>query len=428
MRRLLLFLVLVSFCFSTYHDPPISAVTFHNILKDLSDSFDESIAENDSIYFRWYWKKLDINASMGIAGLSLLIDNSTAAGKDVRVIVEEGGMMEHLLRKGSMSLRCDDEFYRNYGDSNDECDFDGDGCTEYEESTDIFYTIEINFTFRNVSEIARADETNENILGVLFKSALTNKVSIPENIEKAMANSSGNENLTVIFNGTATFVYAIDNRSSGGTHCISNKGVVYKTLYFSDNKTYPVQGRSILLFTVAPVLNEQWFRNNHFDNIVLSQNRIYKAGIYRNGGKQINFTLYEFNITEDSFGLQRIESIPVDDSEYVGEINATPVYLDNETHTYGFLYQFNYSYDGMGENELELVVNDFFGGNKSIKQKIISKQLSYGGNKTETGDEYDPATTRRSVKFGTDEIRLVEIGVGMLGLVLIILLIYKIKE
>jgi hypothetical protein len=422
MRYFLLFLVLLSFCFSAYQSPPVNSVTLYNVLKadELSDSFNESIAENDSIHLRWYGKNLAINASMRIAGLTLIVDNSTTAGENVRVIIEEGGRMDHLIQKGSTSLRCDDDFYP-------ECDFDGDGCAEYEVSTDIFYTIEINFTFRNVSEVVRADETNENILGVLFKKAITNKVSIPDNIEETMADSSGDENLTVVFNGTATFVYAIDNRSSGGTHCISNKGVVYKTLYFSDNKTYPVQGRNQLLFTVAPVLNEQWFRNNHFDNMVLSQNRIYKAEIYRDDEKQVNFTLYEFNITEDSFGLQSIESMVINDSEYVGKTNATPVYLDNETHTYSFLYLFDYSYEGMGENELELVVYDFFGGNKSIKQRIFSKQLSYEGSKTETGEVYDPETTRKSAKFGMDEIRLLEIGVGMVGIVVIILLIYRIR-
>ncbi len=428
MRCLLFFLVLVSFCFS-YADPPVDDVTSHNILRagDLDGHLNKTVAENGSIYFRWYGKKLWFNASMQIAGVSLLIDNSTAGGKNVRVIVEEGAEMQHLLRKGSMSLKCDDDFYSSHGDD-PECDFDGDGCTEYEISTDVVYTIEMNFTFRNQSETARADETNENILGVLFKKALTNMVTIPDSIDDAMADSSGNDNLTVVFNGTATFVYVIDNRSSGGTYCVSNKGVYYETIHFGDTETYNVYGKNNLIFTIAPVLNEQWFRNNRFDNIVLSQNQIYKAEVFLNDEKQKNFTLYEFNITEDSFGLQGIYSISLNDSGFVGDTDATPAFLENETHSYGHLYRFDYGYEGIGENKLELVVYDFLGENETIEQKILSRQLSYSGNKTETGEEYDPETTRRSAGFRMDEIRLLEIGVGMLGLIVIVLLIYRIRR
>ncbi len=429
MRLLLFFLLLANFCFSLYQDPPVSEVTSHNVLRadELADSFNQTIAENDSIYISWYGKPLAVNASMEIAGLTLLVDNATTAGENVRVIIAHGGRMDHILRKGSMSLRCDKAFFQSYGD-HPECDFDGDGCSEYEDSAEIFYTMEINFTLGNASEVGKADETSVNILGNLFKNALTNRVSFPDGIEDAVADSSGNENLEMMFNGTATFVYVIDNRYSGGLSCISSKQVVSRTLYFSDNASYPAEGENKFIFTTSPLLNEQWFRNNRFDNLVLSQSRIYKAEVFLNGEKEKNFTLYEFNVTEESFGLQGIVSLPVDNSSFAGRINATPVWLEEETHTYGFIYQFEYGYgEDMGENELRLDVHDVFGREESAEQKILSRQLSFAGNMTETGEEYDPSTTRRSAAFEMDELRLLELGIGMIGLLVVLLLIYRIR-
>jgi|GEM_PF-994833 len=429
MRLLLFFLLLSQFCFPLYQNPPVSEVTSHNMLRadELADSFEPGAAENGSLRISWYGRPLALNASMEIAGLTLLVDNATTSGENVRVIVQHGGRMDHLLQKGSTSLRCDKAFFQSYGDHPD-CDFDGDGCTEYEESADIFYTMDVNFSIGGVSEIENADETSINILGSLFKKALTNRVSFPDGIEDAVADSPGTENLSLALNGTATFVYVIDNRYSGGASCISAKQVVFSTLYFSDSAAYHAEGENKLVFTESPLLNEQWFRNNRFDNLVLSQSRIYRGEVFLNGEKEANFTLYEFNITEDDSGLQSIVSIPADDSMFIGNINATPTWLEEERHTYGFLYGFDYGYgEDLGENDLRLDIHDVFGREESAEQNILSRQLSFAGNKTETGGEYDPLTTRKSAGFGMDELRLLELGIGMIGLIVLLLLIYRIR-
>ncbi|NYZ76802.1 hypothetical protein H0O02_00635 [Candidatus Micrarchaeota archaeon] len=429
MKRLLLLLVFVSLAFSIYDDPPLSAVNAQNRLRatELSDSFNEEEAQVGSIPIDWYERSLAINASMKIAGMTLLIDNATSAGQGAGVIVEKGGRMGHPAQRSGVGI-CDKAFFGHYGDSS-ECDFDGDGCAEYEYSGDIFYDIDIIFVFGGMNETASAREESVGVFGQLFDNALANTVSVPDGMDKAMENSSGMENLTVILNGTATFVYGVDDRVPAGMSCISRYGVVSQSMHFTENATYPVEGKNKLLFTTAPLLNEQWFRNNRFDNIVLSQSRIYEAGIYRNGELAGNFTLYSFNITTNEFGLSEIVSIPMNDSgNFIGVVNVTPVQLQESSNAHAFLYKFSYGYEGMGRNELTLAVKDFFGGGQNITQNITSRQLSYDSNRTETGSAYDAATARTSASFSIGSLRLIEIGLGMLGVLIMLLLIYQIKR
>lgn len=431
MKKLIIFLVLFCISFSVYYDPPIETVISQNGIyaSGLMDSFNGSASKTDSIYFGWYGRSVGFNSSMRIAGFTLLVDDSVGAGENSRVVIEKGEDMQHILMKYSDTIYCDRHHFETYGDEA-LCDFDGDGCSEYEYSADVFYTMHVTFIFRDLVEIAAAPEETVGVFGVTFENALTNTVTIPDAIEKAMVNASGNENLTVIFNGTATVVYGIDNRTSGGPSCISRYSVASKSINFGEEKNYPVEGKHKLVFTTSPLLNEQWFRSNRFDNLVLSQSRIYKAKILMDGELEEEFSLYVFNITENSFGLKEIVSIPYNDSSnFVGVVDVNPYQLDESNQTYAFLYEFNYSYEGMlGEKELRLDIKDFYGNEKTTTQEITSRQLSYDSNKTETRSVYDPETTRKSASYGTESLKLVEIGLGMVGVILIVLLMYHARK
>jgi len=430
MKRLVFFLVFVSVSFSLYYTPPLANVSSQNgiVADELKDSFNPEHAKMERIYPGW-GKNLSVNASMALAGLTLLIDNATTSGESVRVIVEEGAEMGHILRKHSSTLYCDKNFFDTYGDTLTDCDFDGDGCSEYEEETEIIPRVIITFIFRDINETVEPPTEQVCHYAVCFKKSSTNTVQIPETIEAAMENSSGNETLTVILNGSTTFMYVLDNRTPGGLSCISRPDVVSKTIEFIENRTYLVEGKNKLIFTDAPILNEQWFRNNRFDNVVVSQSRLYKASIFMNTEKEMEFALFAFNMTNNSFGVYEIKSVPINDStNFVGIVNITPVILDESTQTYAFLYQFNFSYEGLGENSLELNIKDFFGREDSVSQEILSRQLSYNSNKTELGDVFDPETTRRSVYVPMDTLQVVEIGLGMLGILIILLLAYQTKR
>lgn len=424
MKKIILLLILVSLSFSAvyeYDDPPLATVSSQNGITagGLSDSLDAEHSKIDSLYLSWYGRSLWFNSSMSIAGLTLLVDNATAAGENTRVVIGKGGNIDHLQRKWTDGI-CNKAYFDAHGDDSN-CDFDSDGCAEYEYSSDIFYTINITFRFGNLSEtVAAADET-VGVFGERFDNALTNTVSIPSAIENAMGNSSGNENLTLIFNGTATAVYGIDNRAPGGMGCISNNfGTFWKTISFGENRTYPVEGRHTLIFTIAPVLNEQWFRNNNFNNAVLSQSRIYRAKILMDGEIEKEFVLYGFNITENEYGLKEIISIENESAPFAGVVDVNPYVLDESNQSYAFLYLFNYSYEGLGENRLEIYTESIFGMEKGVNQTILSRQLSHNGNITETGSAYEFETTRKSSGFKTESLTLVRVGIGMLGVFIIV--------
>lgn len=425
----LLFLVSVSFCTGyEYENPPLDSVNSQNgiIADGLADSFNEEFAKNDSVYIKWYGKSLGFNSSMRIAGLTLLIDNSTTAGENVRVVIEKGAEIDHPLKKYSSGI-CDKAYFESHGDVS-ECDFDSDGCSEYEYSSDIFYTMEITFSFRGVNETVKVPEETIGVFGENFENALANTVSIPAGIEELMGNSSGDENLTVFLNGTATAVYGLDNRTSGGMGCISRFGTASITLDFQGNASYRVEGNHTLVFTVSPVLNEQWYRNNKFDSVVLSQSRIYKASVFRDGELEGEFVLYGFNITENDFGLKEVMSVENDSAPFMGIYDVNPYVIDESNQSYAYVYQFNYSYEGLGGSELRLDVKDIYGNELNITETILSRQISYNGTGTETGSAYDFETTRKSASFETDSLTLIRVGLGMLGIFAIVFFAFQAKR
>jgi len=427
MKKLLLLLAFLSFSSALYDDPPLASVATSNratASSILFNHFNESIAKSVSIHA--VGNIIYSNASMRIAGLTLVVDNATSPGLNTGVIIEKGGVTGHLMQKSGIG-RCDRTFFERYGD-NAECDFDNDGCSEYENSTDIFYTINVTFFFRDSSTTEKVNEETVRIFDKTFGNAVTNVISIPALIEQVMENSSGIENLSVVLNGTATAVYDIVDRENAGVGCIDSHTVVFDSMGFSDMAIYRVEGKNKFFFLSAPILNEQWFRNNQFDNVVLSQSRMYKVEIVKNDEKVKNFTLYRFNTTTNGFGLLEIVSVPAEDiSTFIGTVNITPSHLDSDNHTYAFLYRFNYSYDGIGDNILALLVKDVFGRSENYTQKIKSRQLSYDSNKTETGNDYNAATTRKSASLSIENLRMLEIGFGMLG-VLVILIAYRTRK
>ena len=427
MKKLLLLLAFLSFTYALYDDPPLASVTASNrayASSFLSNHFNESVAKSTSIHA--LGNIIYSNASMRIAGLTLVVDNATSPGLNTGVIIEKGGTLGHLMQKSGVG-RCDRAFFERYGD-NAECDFDNDGCSEYENSADIFYTINVTFFFRDSSKTERANEETVRVFDKTFSNALTNVISTPTLIERVMENSSGIENLTVVFNGTATPVYDIVDRENAGVGCIDRHVVLFDSMAFGDMAIYRVEGKNKLFFLSAPILNEQWFRNNKFDSVVLSESRIYKAEIIKNDEVTKNFTLYRFNTTTNGFGLLEIVSVPAEDlSAFVGVVNITPSPLESNNQTYAFLYRFNYSYGGIGDHVLALSVKDVFGMEGNYTQKIKSRQLSYDSNKTETGNDYNEGTTRKSASFSIENLRMLEIGFGMLG-ALIILIAYRIRK
>jgi len=415
MKKLLILLFFFSLINSIYPDPPMENITIWNNGRgiELNNLFYVNFSNGSSFDLPWY-HLMYINGSMAVAGINPMIDNTTTYGNSTKVIVGKGHIEDHLIGKDSHTL-CDNS--RSPMDSL--CDFDYDGCAETEKEFHIFTVIGVNFTFRDITEYVEEVEI-EHVLGNPYEHSPTNMIRLPENISKAIEGGSGKEVLDVKLRGNMTFVYVINDRSKSGIDCTNNYQIVEKTLNFSDNFSCFASGGESIFFIESPATNEQWFKSNKINIILISQIPVYKSKFFQNEEEVSDTHMYNFNITENYFGVKTIESIPEDIEYFIGEINATAAPLGNK-NGFSYLYRFSHNYEKkIGENEFNLFIVDFFGRNTSIKQKIYSRQLSQG-DKTETGSEAEWETTRKSIVYENQESEFVEIIFGMLGILVIIL-------
>jgi hypothetical protein len=405
--RLLLILLLIPFVFAT---PPVDDVMdFNNATApDLEGYYNSSFAENASLelVFGPRTRDLTVSVFVDIAGMNLLVDNMTHPTSGLALITARGYKMEHLVAiasEGYPDFICDLDWFQGGAGFAWRCDFDNDFCTEYENSTSMDYDATVNFTFRNISE------------SVPFSS---NVVDVPASVLDAMRDSTGAENLSISIEGNATFTYVINNRSYDGLDCFSVYFTRIAEVPFSVNASFPVAGENKLFFLRAPVLREQWFRNNHFDTIVLSQSPLYHAEIFLDGNTSKDITIREFHNDTDDYGLMRLYSNMTDSSSWSESRNLTmPTPLQQEDHGFAFIYEFNHSYDGIGRHALSLMVEDSFLGSGRYDDVLISRALSHGGTLTEESKPVDD-NARRSAVFQKQEITLVEIGLGFVALII----------
>jgi hypothetical protein len=313
--------------------------------------------------------------------------------------------MDHMVAlpsDGYTDFVCDLDWFIGGGQYAWRCDFDNDYCAEYENNTYMDYNASVNFTFRNASESVDFD---------------SNVVEVPEAVLDVMRDSSGAENLSITIEGNATFTYVINNRSYDGLDCFNVFFTKAVQVPFSVNASFPVGGERKLFFLRAPILREQWFRNNHFDTVVLSQSPLHHAEISLDGNTSRDITLREFHNETDDYGLMRIYS-NLTDGPFGEYRNLTrPTALQQDDHSFAFIYEFNHSYDGIGRHRLSLDVEDNFLGRGNYFDVLTSRALTHSGTTTEEGKPADD-DARRSAAFQKQEITLVEVGLGFVALII----------
>ncbi len=412
--RLFFLLLLPSLVFGQYAEPPISDVVGNNTLlvPSLEGYYNASAANNSTVQITFgdYSTDVPVSASLEIAGLSILVDNMTYPMEGLSLIVAWGYRQGHIVSlpvEGSEAFFCDYDWFQGGMQYAWMCDFDGDSCAEFENRTFVVYDVDATFTFRNVSESVPIDST---------------LVPLPSSVLEAMEDSSGSEMLNVSLEGEVIFIYEINDRGFGFGDCSSNYSNVSGSIPFSVNRSFVVGGVHKLFFLRSPVLREQWFRNNHFNVVVLSQAPLYRADIFLNGNLSRNFTIREFNITSNPYGLQEIVSNKTNESGHLeGKTNGTtPVQLQHENHSFSYTYEFNHSYIGLGMNNLSLAVEDNFLGPGRYDERLLSRMLSYNGTATETGAPFDEGLSRKSSGFRKDEMATLTISLGLVAFVLLL--------
>jgi hypothetical protein len=413
--RLIMLLLLTSVVFGQYTEPPLDDVAGNNTAAaaGLEGYYNASTAKNSTLHISFgpRARDLELSASLDIAGLSVLVDNMTSPVEGLSLLVARGYIQDHIIAipsDGYLDFICDREWFYSGAQYAPRCDLDDDSCAEFENRTFVFYDVNVTFSFRNVSETVPLDST---------------LIPVPSSVMDEMRDSSGSEYLNVSVEGDVVFIYEINDRGFSLGDCSSHYYNVSQAIPFSLNRSFPVAGEHKLFFLSEPVLREQWFRNNRFNMVVLSQSPLYKAEVYLNGNKTKDIVLRNFSIVSDHYGLLRIESNSTNASGFFeGKTNGTaPVPLEEENHNYSHVYQFNHSYSGLGFNNLSLEVTDSFLGSSRYDERILSRMLSYNGSRTETGLPVSETYARGSSPFTKDEISSFDLSLGLIGLVFILI-------
>ncbi len=265
--------------------------------------------------------------------------------------------------------------------------------------------------------------------------------TIPSAVTSALSATNGSDNLSITAGGTIILTYDIDKNTvvcteSTGCTCEYDyiaSGLKNLTLSCGSTINYAVEGGEPLFFLERPLLREQWYKNNLFDNAVLSKQRFYKGGISLNGTSVGNFSLRAFNISTDSFGFQKIVSVPLivfaNVSVFEGNIGAVPIQLNSDNGSFAYSYEVNLTapYSGIGLNNLSLVLVDDFGFSFETEKQILSRTLTFDGNKSEDGGAITGNTTnyRKSSAFLFDNFNIGILSIGAVGVAVFVLLMKR---
>lgn len=414
MRQWLLLLLAMALANAQLSSPPIADVMQANahLGPALENGYNRSIATSSTVPIPFYSNPVSVSGSVDIVGMSLMLDNATYPADGLAVLVARGTSQGHLWAlpdPGSGDFICNySSLYGPGGTLRQDiawrCDFDHDSCAEYESSTQVVYAGTAAFTFRNSTYSAPFSST---------------VVAVPREALDAMKDSSGAEQLNVNIVGTIHFIYYINDRT--GSSCADNYYYATRNLSFHTSRNFTVFGANKLYFLRAPVLREQWFRDNRFDTILLSQSPLYHAEILLNGNRTRDMPLRTFDVSTSPRGIEEITSSLASPDGWSEVVNlTTPVPLDAAGNSFSYIYAFNYSYEGLGQNALSLVVDDSFLGSSRYDEALTSRMLSYNGASTENGSPASSTPSRPSAAFSEDYMSSFELVLGLLALLFIL--------
>lgn len=407
--------------FPQYAQPPVADTHSYNILAatGMEDHYDEEAPVGTTVFITFgnYTQQVRANASVQIAGASVVVDGAICPRHDLSIITARGSKMGALISlpsQGYPNFACNRTWFEHMtNETSWRCDFDHDDCAEFVNRSFVDYgRVNVTFLFRNLSVSEDFDH---------------NVVEVPDGILDAMRNSSGAENLTVFIQGDLLFVYEINNRSSDDCGTNSYR-YVNATAELNINRSIPVYGTNVLFFLRSPVLREQWARNNRFDVVVLSQSPLYHADIFLNRDLSRNITLRGFAVEDNEQGLREIVSdysnlsnvsSPAGWSEHTNA-SVTPIPLEAAGNPFAYAYEFNYSYSGVGQNMLALAVNTSCAGSARYEDVLLSRMLSYNGVLMENGRPFDASVARPSMAPQEEVLMRIDIGLGLVALVLIL--------
>lgn len=335
------FLLAVSFA---YTDPPISEVMGHNFdssfLESLANNVPEGVVLDPEHYPGHEFDPVYFNATL--IGVFPSVEDRVPA---------DAGIYQILWMWG--------EEYNNTVHYDSINDSDGDT------HTDVYLTMdEIQYSFKikvdNETVIWRfPDEPPSDI--AYFNLSLS-----PEQMEKYNAT----ERMEVLLEYSATYVYKTVGSSGDELQVIVEEGGHTELYYYVENG-------NVTFFTVRPVLGEQWYRNNHFDNLVFSKKRFYKSELYLDGNLVGSARILNFSIYTGAGGAwfinSSVEEVYGNSTLYEYGMVYTPIPMIADNESFRYLYEENYSYSGIGRHNLTLVLTDDFLHTYEYNRTLLSR-------------------------------------------------------
>jgi hypothetical protein len=401
--------LLISISFSFFDDFSLSNLSNANAMISLSDMYNPNISQNSSVLvaFGRTSRELYVSTSLDLAGFSTMYENSIYPTEDLSVFFASGSVFSPLTSissSGYPDFNCNTSFLGDYAWR---CDFDSDDCVEYINNTFTEHNLTTNISFHNYSILAPFNST----------------MLLPDELIDLMKNSSGSDNLTIHIYGQTSAGYTINDRSMGND-CSNNYKNYSANFTIDQNYSIPVLGTHSMFFLVAPVLNEQWFRNNRFDVVVLSQAPLSKAGYYFDNSSVSKLTIRHFDFEQNTYGITYLVSDHSDlnTSNYSESVNYTkPTPISRENQSYSYIYRFNYSYLGLGNHNLSFYVFDPFKRETSyFNQTLTSRMLSYDNAYMENRMDLDKNLSRPSNQYTIWSIQNVSFVLGGISIIILI--------
>lgn len=430
------FLCLLSISFSVYSDPPISDVLNHNnaAASNLQGFYDNSspISASFTIPFKNNPKQMSANASLDILGMNLMEDGAACPADGLTLLLASGISVEPLTAipsGGYPDFICDAQWFQYMNDETSwRCDFDNDYCAEYVNQIGSYDDFNVTFIMGNFSESVESSSV---------------AVTVPDATLEAMRESSGLDNLTVLVQGNITIAYQINDRTFGYGDCASNLTTILTSVPVDATSSFPVHGTDKIFFVRSPLLDEQWYKDSRFDVALLSQCPIYSAWITLDGNRSVNFTLRNFDMSENNFGLEQIDSEPINDSsnisvdpfapvssmggkigwnESILDSSVSPYPLEEKNGSFAYSYTFDFGYSkGPGTHNLMISVVDNCGNIGNRSETILDRMISAGNTTMENGLPINSSIARPSAAFKEDSlISSAEVALGLVSFILLL--------
>lgn len=205
-------------------------------------------------------------------------------------------------------------------------------------------------------------------------------------------------------------------------------GVANFSRPFSSSMAYTVEGGNVLFFLASPVLREQWYRNNRFDNLAFSNRMFYKSAFLLNGLEISNASLYAFDLYNDDIGVWYIKSVNLANKSsgmaFAEKlVRVSPNQIQRTNDVFSYLYQANASYSGLGKNNATLALFDRFLNQYENSEEITSRMLSLNSDTMETGEPVmNQSVARPSLAYKEEKLTGIIINIGIIGVFLLIVL------